>query len=134
MAKILQPNSKLHIGLDIIRILVGGIIISFGLEILDTEQMEGYTEWLNKVGMPLSEFMAYIGKLSEVVFGTLLLIGLFTRLSTVPLMATMFVVNFIMLEGSIRSQPFYLLLLFMCFFFIGSGRLSADFFIRGDKE
>jgi len=129
--KILQPNTKLHIGLDVIRILLGGIIISFGIEILNTDQMEGYTEWLNKVGMPFPEFMAYIGKLSEVVGGALLLIGFFTRLSTIPLIATMFVVNFIMLDGSIRTEPFYLLLLFVCFFFIGSGTLSVDFFVSG---
>ncbi len=134
MRKLLQPNTASHIGLDMIRILIGGIIISFGIEILDIEQMEGYTEWLNDVGMPFPESMAYIGKVSEVVCGALLLIGLFTRLSTIPLMTTMCVVNFIMLEGSIRTEPFYLLLLFMCFFFIGSGKLSVDFFIRNYRS
>ena len=131
MKKVLQANPKLHLGLDVIRILVGGIIISFGLEILSTEQMGGYTEWLTKVGMPLPGIMAYIGKLSELVCGALLLIGLFTRLSTIPLMVTMCVINFIMLDGSIRTQSFYLFLLFLCFFFLGSGKLSVDALISG---
>lgn len=112
MLKLLQPNTGLHIGVDLIRILIGGIIISFGVEILNTEQMDGYTEWLMKVGMPLPELMAYIGKLSEIVCGMLLLVGLFTRLSTIPLMITMCVINFIMLDGDLRTQPFYLLLIF----------------------
>ena len=132
MTKILKPNVKLPVGLDVIRILIGGIIISFGMEILNTEQMEGYIQWLTEVGMPLPRPMAYIGKLSELIGGAFLLIGLFTRLSTIPLMATMCVVNFIMLDGNIKTEPFYLFLLFLCFFFIGSGKLSVDYIIRGN--
>ncbi|MEO0900283.1 MAG: DoxX family protein [Bacteroidota bacterium] len=130
MKKLWQPNPSLHIGLDIIRILTGGIIISFGLEVFSSEQMDGYFQWLGEVGVPFPEFMAYVGKLSELIGGTLLLIGLLTRLSTIPLIATMFVINFIMLDGSIRTQPFYLLLLFLCFLFLGSGKLSVDFLIK----
>ncbi|MEN0003792.1 MAG: DoxX family protein [Bacteroidota bacterium] len=128
--KLLQPNANLHVGLDVIRILIGGIIISFGTEMLSAEQMGGYTEWLTKVGMPFPGFMAYVGKLSELIGGAFLLVGLFTRLSAIPLIATMFVVNFIMLEGSIMSEPFYLLLLFACFFFMGGGKLSVDYLLR----
>lgn len=134
MTKLLQANTELHMGLDVIRILAGAIIISFGLEILDTEQMAGYTEWLGKVGMPLPEFMAYVGKVSELLCGILLLIGLFTRLSTIPLMITMCVINFIMLDGDLRTQPFFLLLIFASFFFIGSGRISIDFLIGKGKS
>ncbi|MEL7422843.1 MAG: DoxX family protein [Bacteroidota bacterium] len=134
MKKLLHPNSKLHLGLDVIRILIGGIIISFGLEIFSTEQMQGYTEWLTKVGMPLPAFMAYVGKVSELVGGAFLLLGLFTRFSTIPLITTMFVVNFIMLDGSIRSEPFYLLLLFSCFLFLGSGKLSIDFLMSSSRS
>ena len=134
MAKILQPNPDLHIGIDVIRIITGGIILSFGIEILNAEQMGGYTEWLTKVGMPLPSIMAYIGKIAEVVGGILLLMGLFTRLSTIPLIATMFVVNFIMLDGSILSQPFYLLLLFACYLFLGGGKLSVDYLINRNKS
>jgi len=134
MKQLLQPNRALHLGLDVIRILIGGIILSFGVEIFNAEQMAGYTEWLTKVGMPLPGPMAYIGKLAEIVGGGLLLIGLFTRFSAIPLIATMFVVNFIMLDGSIRSEPFYLLLLFTCFLFLGSGKLSVDALIDQNKS
>ncbi|MEL6392709.1 MAG: DoxX family protein [Bacteroidota bacterium] len=131
MTKLWTPNPDLHIGLDIIRIITGGIIISFGIEIFDPEQMNGYTQWLGDVGMPFPEIMAYIGKISEIGCGALLLVGLFTRFSAIPLIITMFVVNFIMLDGSIRTQSFYLLLLFSCYLFLGGGRLSLDFLIKG---
>lgn len=130
MTKLVQPNPELHIGLDIIRMITGGIIVSFGLEIFDTEQMDGYTQWLGEVGMPFPGFMAHLGKLSELGCGALLLIGLFTRLSAIPLIITMFVVNFIMLDGSIRTQPFYLLLLFSCYLFAGGGKWSVDYWMK----
>ena len=133
MKKLLKANNKLPIGVDIIRIVSGGIIVSFGFEVFNAEQMAGYMDWLTNVGMPLPGPMAYIGKLSELIFGCCLLIGLFTRISTVPLMITMCVINFIMLEGDLRTQPFYLLLLFGSFFFLGSGRISIDF-LRDKKK
>lgn len=133
MIKLLKANPTLPLGLDLIRMISAGIIITFGLEILSLESMNGYTEWLTKVGMPFPGTMAYIGKLAELLCGTLLLLGLFTRLSTLPLIITMCVINFIMLEGELRSQPFYLLLLFATFFFLGGGRISIDFLMNKRK-
>ncbi|MEO1713457.1 MAG: DoxX family protein, partial [Bacteroidota bacterium] len=130
MQKLVQPNLELPLGMDLIRILVGGIILSYGLEILDHEQMAGYTEWLTDVGMPMAGFMAYVGKVAELVGGAFLALGLFTRFSAIPLITTMFVVNFIMLDGNIRTEPFYLLLLFLSFAFLGSGKLSVDAWLK----
>ncbi|MEM1220583.1 MAG: DoxX family protein [Bacteroidota bacterium] len=130
MQKLVQPTLALHPGVDLIRMLAGGIILSYGLEILDHEQMAGYTQWLGDVGMPLPGFMAYVGKVAELVGGAFLVLGLFTRFSAIPLIATMFVVNFIMLDGNIRTEPFYLLLLFLSFAFLGSGKLSVDAWLQ----
>ncbi|MEO1437708.1 MAG: DoxX family membrane protein, partial [Bacteroidota bacterium] len=78
MKKRMQSHPPLPIGIDLIRMITAGIIISFGLEIFDTEQMDGYAQWLSEVGMPLPGFMAYVGKVAELGGGFLLLIGLFT--------------------------------------------------------
>ena len=110
-------NDPIDLGLFIVRLITGGIIISFGLEVLNLEQINGYTEWLTDVGMPIPRIMAYVGKLSELVFGAFLIFGFYTRFSCIPLMITMSVVTFLMLDGSITSDSFYLLLLFSCFFF-----------------
>ena len=132
--KLLKSNDTLPIGLDIIRVISGGIIFLFGLEIFSSEQMTGYIQWLTDVGMPLPNIMAYIGKLSEIICGLCLAIGLFTRISAIPLMITMCVINFIMLDGNLLSQPFYLLLIFASFFFVGSGKISIDFLIDKRKS
>lgn len=131
--KIIKSNDSLPIGLDVIRVISGVIIFSFGLEIFDSAQIAGYTEWLTDVHMPLPKVMAYVGKLSELIFGLCLAIGFLTRLSTVPLMITMCVINFVMLDGSLRTEPFYLLLIFASFFFVGSGSISLDSFIYKRK-
>lgn len=127
MKKLLTVNQTLPIGFELIRMISGAIIFYFGLEVFEPQSMDGYTEWLTDVGMPFPGFMPYVGKLSELICGATLAIGLFTRLSAIPLIATMFVVNFIMLDGNILADTFYLLLLFSTFLFAGSGRISLDY-------
>ncbi|MCE7992166.1 MAG: DoxX family protein [Roseivirga sp.] len=132
--KLIEPNETLATGLVIVRVLTGGIIISFGFEMFTIENMEGYTQWLSDLKVPAPQFMAYLGKIAELVCGTMLLLGLFTRLASIPLMITMVVINFVMSEGHLRAGPFYLLLLFAVFFFVGGGRYSVDALIRKRKE
>jgi len=131
---LLKSNESLPKGLDVVRVISGAIIFSFGLEIFNSDQVAGYISWLTDVGMPLPFIMAYVGKLSELIFGFFLAIGFLTRISTLPLMITMCVINFIMLEGSLRTEPFYLLLIFASFFFLGSGSVSIDFLINKNKK
>ena len=133
MIRNLLSNGTFYHGLDIIRIITGGIMISYGLEIMASKQIAGYIEWLNDVGVPFPETMAYIGKIAELIFGLFLSVGFLTRLSCIPLMITMFVVTFIMLDGKINTDSFYLFLLFACFFFTGSGKISFDYFIRNKR-
>ncbi len=134
MKNLLKINDDLPIGIDIIRMITGAIIISFGLELFNTEQMAGYEEWLTDVGVPASSVMSRVGKLAELICGIGLTLGLFTRLSSIPLIITMVVVNFIMLDGNPISQPFYLLLLFAVFVFVGSGKLSIDFLLQSRSK
>lgn len=132
--KLLEPNETLATGLVIVRVLTGGIIISFGFEMFTVENMEGYAQWLADLKVPAPELMAYIGKVAELVCGIMLLLGLFTRLASIPLMITMVVINFVMAEGHLRAGPFYLLLLFAAFLFVGGGKFSLDEVIRKRKN
>ncbi len=133
MIQKLLSNRIFYTGLDIIRIISGGVIFSFGLEIMMPEKMLGYTEWLIDIGMPFPKIMVYVGKLSEIICGLFLAVGFLTRLACIPLIITMFVVTFIMLDGKIRVETFYLLLIFACFFFTGSGKLSVDYLLKKKK-
>jgi len=132
--RILFANKPYELGLAIVRIFCGIIIIPFGLEMFDAEGMAGYEQWLTDKGMPLPLFMAYVGKVAELLGGILLLLGLFTRAAGFFLMFPMAVVTFIMLEGSINESTFFLLLLFAVFAFAGGGKYSLDGVLRGRQN
>jgi uncharacterized membrane protein YphA (DoxX/SURF4 family) len=116
-------------GLIFTRVATGLIISTYGFEIFDVKQIDGYEQWLADIHFPFPRWMAYLGKLVELVGGICLTLGLFTRLVTIPLVITMVVITFMMGDGNFRSDSFLLLLLFMTFLFTGSGKWSLDHFI-----
>ncbi len=74
----------------LIRIMVGGIFFSEGIQkfLYPAELAAGR---FAKVGIPAPEIMGpFVGGV-EVVFGFLILIGLFTRIATIPLIFAMLV-------------------------------------------
>lgn len=70
----------------LIRILVGWVFVSEGIQKFLFPAQLGIGRF-EKIGIPSPHFMApFVGSV-EIVFGTLVVIGLFTRLSTIPLLA-----------------------------------------------
>ncbi len=72
----------------LIRLMVGGIFLSEGIQkfLYPTELAAGR---FAKIGIPAPELMGpFVGGV-EIVFGFLILIGLGTRLATIPLLITM---------------------------------------------
>ena len=126
LKRFLFANNPYDLGLTIVRIFAGIIIIPFGMEMFDAEAMSGYTKWLTDIGIPLPGFMAYVGKVAELVGGIFLILGLLTRLASVFLMITMAVITFVMSSGSITDMTFLLLLLFAVYLFSGGGKYSVD--------
>jgi len=126
----LFANKPYDLGLTIVRIFLGITIIPYGLEMFQAEAMSGYTSWLTDKSVPLPGFMAYVGKVAELVGGLCLLFGLFTRLSAVFLMITMAVITFVMSGGSTTDYTFMLLVLFAVYLFAGGGKYSLDALIN----
>jgi len=81
--------------LAVIRAIAGIIIAKYGLEVFKADGMKGNFDWLTDLHMPAPHFMAYLGKLTELIGGGLLAIGLFTRLVTIPLIINMGVIIFL---------------------------------------
>ena len=123
--------------LAVIRAIAGIIIAKYGLEVFKANSMQGNFDWLTDLHMPAPHFMAYLGKLTELIGGGLLAIGLFTRLVTIPLIINMGVIIFFMGKGNIGGDeqlPFLLLLLFAVFFFTGAGKWSVDHWLFDRKN
>src|SRR5690606_5910527 len=104
------------------------------------------TDWLPKrnrllageprFGDPLGigpEFSLVLVILAEVGCSILIMIGLFTRLATIPLMFTMLVAAFVSHAGDPFSRKELPLLYFFTYItlcVLGSGKYSADFLLK----
>jgi putative oxidoreductase len=113
----------------IIRVITGIMIARYGLEVFNTNKMDGNVAWLKDIHFPVPVFMAYVGKCAELIGGIFLIFGLFTRFAAILLIIDMLVIIFIMGKGNIfgdEELPFLLMTLFICFLFRGGGELSLD--------
>ncbi|MBH1960833.1 MAG: DoxX family protein [Flavobacteriia bacterium] len=80
-------NSKTTI---LIRLMVGAVFLSEGIQKFLFADTLGAGRFA-KIGLPSPEFLgSFVGSL-EVVCGTLLLLGLFTRLASIPIIIIMLV-------------------------------------------
>ena len=120
--------------LVIIRIFAGILIHIHGKMLFDAQIMHGMAESLSKdMGMPFPLLMAYLAKGSEFFGGLFLALGLLTRFVTIPLTITMAVAAFVAHHGQITGDgehAFLFLLIFLAFFFIGSGKWSVDYLVK----
>jgi putative oxidoreductase len=113
----------------IIRVIIGILIAAYGLEISDAEKMKGNVAWLTDIHFPAPVFMAFLGKITELAGGILLIAGLCTRLVSIPLAIDMSVVIIFMGNGKILGDaqlPFLFVLFFLSFIIYGGGKWSLD--------
>jgi putative oxidoreductase len=120
--------------LAIIRIITGILILKHGLVVFDIAGMNEMADYLKKeLGLPLPFLMAYLAKGTELFGGLLFALGLLTRIVSIPLIITMVIAVFGAHHGQVAGEgehAFLYLLLFVAFFFIGSGKWSVDFQIN----
>ncbi|MET4141438.1 DoxX family protein [Pedobacter sp. UYP1] len=94
-------------------------------------------EWFGSIGIPAPFFNAYLAAGTEALGVVLLILGLGTRLISIPLMFTMVVAivtvhwanGFEAGENGYEIPLYYLLLLFTLLI-LGPGKASADEFIK----
>lgn len=119
------------------RLFVGILFIRHGLGIFNVEGIgDNEAVWLRDVNFPFPKFSAFLGKACELLGGILLILGLFVRIMTLPVVFTMFVICFIIGNGDIlteRAYPFLLLSYYLTIFFTGPGKWSLDYLLF-DKE
>lgn len=75
---------RVSLGILFLRILVGWVFLSEGIQKLLFPGALGAGRFL-KIGIPAPAFTGPFVGVVEIVFGTLLIVGLFTTLATVPL-------------------------------------------------
>jgi len=68
----------------LIRVIVGYVFFVEGIQKYLYPDTLGIGRFI-KIGLPMPHLMLHISAVSEIVFGALLIVGLFTRLATIPL-------------------------------------------------
>lgn len=79
-----NPQRRFSLGILFVRILVGWVFLSEGIQKLLFPAALGAGRFL-KIGIPAPAFTGPFVGVVEIVCGTLLIVGLFTFLATVPL-------------------------------------------------
>ncbi len=84
----------IDLGLLMLRVFIGVCFVVHALGklgIVGTGNMSGFASWLADLGVPYAPAQAYVAMLSELVGGTLLVVGFLTRPAALLLVGTMIV-------------------------------------------
>ena len=127
------------------RLFIGVCFVTHGLGklgVVGSGSMQGFVQFLEGLGVPFAPLQARLAMLSELVGGTLLALGLFTRPACLLLIFTMLVAGRLGHKGAgylITNDPpgaeYTINLAVICavFALLGPGILSLDqlLFVRG---
>ena len=94
--------------------------------------MNEYIAWDVFKSSSSPSFMVYLGKTTELVAGFLLVIGLFTRITSIIIIGTFIYIPFFVGHGKIWYEdqyPFLFALFGFVFFFTGPGKWSIDYLL-----
>lgn len=147
----LLANSALdHVAGFLPNPLLLGIRLYWGWQFFQTGKgklinLERTTKFFAELGLPFAKLSAFMAGGTECLGGLLLLAGLFSRLTAVPLMATMIVaylsahLNVVQSiwsdpDSFFTAPPFLFLLASVVVFTFGPGRLSLDAWLPHRKN
>lgn len=127
-----------------IRLIVGAVFLSEGIQKFLFPDALGVGRFIN-IGIPMPEFFAPFVGVFEILCGILILIGLFTRLASIPMIINMLVAilttkipilineNFWKMAHEARTDWSMLLgLIFLII--VGSGKISFDYYLSKNKN
>jgi putative oxidoreductase len=108
----------------------------FGPTKMKWSNIDGVINWFSQMGMPMPALNAYLSASTEALGVILLVIGLGTRIITIPLMFVMFVAiktvhwqhGFAAGDNGFEIPLYYMLMLFTLFT-MGPGKISLDYLI-----
>ncbi|MEM7411927.1 MAG: DoxX family protein [Myxococcota bacterium] len=126
------------VALFVTRVGIGVCFVVHGLGklgIVGTGNLQGFTEWLASLGVPMAPVQARMAMLSEIGGGTALALGFLTRPACLLLIVTMAVAGIVGHRGAgylITNDPpgaeYTINLALICFaiLLLGPGALSVD--------
>lgn len=136
LQKIDSLSQRIALQLDFVfklipRLVIGAVFIPAGWAKL--QSMSKTIEYFANIHIPLSSLLAPIVALSELVFGFFILVGFYTRPSTIPIMVIMIVailtahrvdLSSVMSLAEMPQSLYFVILL--CIFSANAGTFSVD--------
>lgn len=122
------------LGLAVFRIIVGAVFVSHAIPKI--EDPESTREFFSSLGLSDSIFLVYLALGVEVVAGTMLALGLFTRVAALVLTLFMGVITYVAIDkmdkefaGGYEVDLLLLGAVFM-FYLVGPGMYALDFILH----
>ena len=136
--------SKTTEGLKDISLLFIRLILAYGFyqpAMMKWNDIHAIGDWFKSMNYPFPYFNAYMAGITEVAGFVLLLLGLGTRLISIPLMVTMIVAILTVHIGNGFSAgangfeiPLYYLIMLFTLVVYGPGRISIDGLIKKIRQ
>jgi len=137
-------NHRFLAAVLLVRFAVGGVFLSEGIQKFLFPEELGFGRFA-KIGIPVPGFTAPFVGFVEVICGLLLLVGLFTRWATVPLLADMAVAIWTTKLPLLAKSGFWAMahearvdytMVMGCVFLliVGAGSLSLDQLLQGRRR
>lgn len=124
-----------------VRVIVGLWMMWYGKDVfIDEWFAERKVTWgVTGYGFSNPELMLYLSKISEIIFGLLLVLGLYTRFASLALLVIMSVAvglgqRFQIFPYDKGEITFFYWLFCLVFLFVGGGRFSIDALIGKKKS
>ncbi|HEV3208285.1 MAG TPA: DoxX family protein [Terriglobales bacterium] len=132
----LRASDRASWGILLVRILVGWVFLSEGIQKFLFSQARGAGRFV-KIGIPFPQYTAPFVGVVEIVFGVLLIVGLFTSLAAIPLLIDIVVaiattkIPMLLKQGFWSAMheartDFCMLLGLIAIMLFGAGRFSLD--------
>jgi putative oxidoreductase len=136
LANELSTSHRISWGILLVRILVGWVFVSEGIQKFLFPEALGAGRF-TKIGIPVPQYTAPFVGVVEIAFGLLLMVGLFTSLATIPLLIDIAVaiattkIPMLLKQGFWSSMheartDFCMLLGLIAIVLFGAGRFSLD--------
>lgn len=116
------------------------LVLAYGFwetGMMKLQNIDNVAEWFGSLGIPLPLLNAYLAGTTEVLGAILLLLGIGTRIISIPLMFVMLVAIFsVHLSNGFEAGnngfeiPLYYLIMLFTLLVYGSGKISLKYFIR----
>ncbi len=125
-------------------LLLARLIVAYGFyepAMMKWKDIDSVASWFGSMGIPFPTLNAYMAATTEIVGVVLLILGLFTRFISIPLMVIMVVAivtvhyahGFSSANNGFEIPLYYMLFLFI-FLSSGAGKFSLDRLIFGEKS